>query len=198
MTTVPKLDAASEVIICQHFAAELEAYLKSDVMYWPIAAANPLGDQMPRLTIGGLLEALARADAAIGDLAPDWRAALQAAHAAHDRVVDDHHTAYTAKAAREVNSRLDAWSAYLDDAARKPADVAPYYPHEVRSRAKTFLLAQALGKNLATQTQQRVAAVDTRLTAMFEPGAFVWDKRLQSRFPPDQCWWLYGHLIARG
>ncbi len=195
--TIPKLDADSEVIICQSFAAELEAYLKSDVLYWPIATANPLGDKMPRLTIGGLLEAFARADAVIGDLAPDRRAALQAAHATHDRVADDHRIAYTAKAAREINSRLDVWGAYLDDATRKPLDVAPYYPHEVRSRAKAYLLSQALGRDLATNIQQRIIAVDTRLMAMFEPGAFVWDARLQRRFPKDQCWWLYGHLIVR-
>jgi hypothetical protein len=192
--SIPKLDAATEVTIAQWFVGDLEAYLKSDVMYWPITPTNPLGDKMPQLTIGGLLESFARATAALDDLSSDQRSILQAARAGHDRIVAAHRAAYINKAAREINSRLDAWSAYLDDAARKPSEVAAYYPHEVRSRAKVYLLAQTLGQELPSAAQQRMTALDTRLYAMFVPGAFVWDQRLQNMFPKDRCWWLYGQL----
>ncbi len=192
---IPKLDAGVEVTICQWFADELEAYLKSDVLYWPIASANPLGDKMPQLTIGGLLESFARAQAASHDLTSDQRSTLQAARAKHNRTCDARQAAYLNKAAREINSRLGAWSAYLDEASRKPSDAAPYYPHEVRSRAKAYLLAQALGKDLPASSQQRISSLDARLHAMFKPGSFVWDDRLKVAFPQATCWWLYGQLI---
>jgi hypothetical protein len=193
--SIPKLDAATEVTIARWFVDDLEAYLTSDVLYWPIASTNPLGDKMPQLTIGGLLESFARAAVAIDDLSSDQRSILQAARAEHDGIVAAHRAAYLNKAARELNSRLDVWSAYLDDATRKPAEVAAYYPHEVRTRAKAYLLARALGQELPLAVQKRITALDTRLYAMFAPGAFIWDQRLQDKFPKDRCWWLYGRLL---
>jgi hypothetical protein len=150
---------------------------------------------MPQLTIGGLLEALVRAEAAQADLTPDQHAALPAIRQQHDRIRDDRPVAYASKAMREFNSRLDAWTTYLDDAQRKPANVTAYYPHEVRARAKAQLLAQALGRDLPAVARARLSRLDARLLPMLQPGAFVWDERLKTAFPQDTCWWLYGRLI---
>jgi hypothetical protein len=193
--TIPKLDAQIEFTIARAMTNELEAYLKADVLFWTIAADNPLGAQMPQLTIGGLLEALVRAECGRADLTPDQAAALDALRQQHDRIRDDRPVAYANKAVREFNSRLDVWSNYLDDVQRKPADVAAYYPHEVRTRAKIHLLAQALGRDVPAAAQARLSRLDARLLPMLQPGAFVWDTRLQAAFPNDTCWWLYGHVI---
>ncbi len=61
--SIPQLDSSTELIISQRMAAELEDYLKSDVLYWHVSEPNPLGSHMPQLTIGALLEALTRAEA---------------------------------------------------------------------------------------------------------------------------------------
>ncbi len=193
--TIPKLDAQTEFTIARWMADELEAYLKADVLYWTIAPDNPLGAQMPQLTIGGLLEAIVRAEAARADLTPDQSVALTAIRQQHDRIRADRPVAYADKATREINSRLNVWSTYLDDAQRKPAEVAAYYPHEVRTRAKAQLLAQVLGDDLPPEAAARLARLDTRLRTLLQPGAFVWDPRLQAAFPQDTCWWLYGHVI---
>ncbi len=193
--TIPKLDASLEWTIAHWMADELDAYLKADVLYWSIAPHNPLGNKMPQLTIGGLLEALVRAEAAQADLAPDQQAALPAIRQQLDRIRGDRPVAYASKALREFNSRLDAWQTFLDDAQRKPADMAGYYPHEVRTRAKAYLLAQTLGSDLPTANRARLSRLDARLLPMLQPGAFVWDARLQPTFPQDKCWWLYGRLI---
>ncbi len=190
----PELHAEIDLTIARTFIAEMVDYLKAEVLYWPITRAQPLGDKMPQLTIGGLLEAIVRAEAAQNDLTPDQRAELQSIRAEHDRLASDRPVAYGNKAAREINSRLDAWSQYLDDAARKPADVAAYYPHEVRARAKAYLLAQQIEHDLPQNVRQRLALLDTRLRPLFKAGAFVWDDRLQAAFPPQPCWWLYGRL----
>ena len=193
--TIPGLDAHTDWTIARCMTDELDAYLKSDVLYWAVAPNNPLGTKMPQLTIGGLLEALVRAEAAQADLASDQQATLPAIRQQHDRIRADHPVAYANKALREFNSRLDAWNTYLDDAQRKPANVAAYYPHEVRARAKAQLLAQALGRDLPAATRARLSRLDARLLPMLHPGAFVWDPRLQAAFPQDTCWWLYGRLI---
>ncbi len=192
--TIPKLDAQTEWTIARWMADELEAYLKADVLYWTIASSNPLGAQMPQLTIGGLLEAIVRAEAARADLTPDQAAALPAIRQQHDRIRDDRPVAYANKATREINSRLDVWNNYLDDAQRKPADVAAYYPHEVRTRAKAHLLAQALDADLPKAAATRLTHLDARLRGLLQPGEFVWDARLQTAFPKGRCWWLYGHI----
>jgi hypothetical protein len=193
--TIPKLDAPTDWTIARWMTDELEDYLKSDVLYWTIAPDNPLGTKMPQLTIGGLLEALVRAEAAQADLPPDQLTALPAIRQQHDRTRGARPVAYANKAAREFNSRLDAWNTYLDDAQRKPATVTAYYPHEIRARAKAHLLAQSLGRDLPATARARLSRLDARLLPMLQPGAFVWDERLKVFFPHDTCWWLYGHLI---
>jgi hypothetical protein len=191
---IPKLDGATELTISRTLVDELELYLKSEVLYWPISPLNPLGDKMPPLTIGGLLEAMAWAEAARDELSGTQQAELQTIRQQHDRIRAAHQVAYHSKATREIGSRLDAWSTFLDDAERRPDDVAPYYPHEVRARAKAELLAQALGRELPSAEQQRLNLMDVRLRAMFQPGPFIWDERLKTAFPPHICWWLYGRV----
>ncbi|MBI5567731.1 MAG: hypothetical protein HY870_22720 [Chloroflexi bacterium] len=193
--TIPRLDAPTDWTIARWMTDELDAYLKADVLYWTVAPGNPLGTKMPQLTIGGLLEALVRAEAAHADLSSDQSTALPAIRQQHDRIRAAHAAAYANKALREFNSRLDAWTTFLDDAQRKPADVAAYYPHEVRTRARAHLLAQTLGHDLPTANRARLSRLDARLLPMLQPGAFVWDERLKTAFPQDTCWWLYGHLI---
>ena len=193
--TIPKLDAPTDWTIARWMTDELDAYLSADVLYWAVAPNNPLGTKMPQLTIGGLLEALVRAEAAHADLSSDQVAALPAIRQQPDRIRGDRPVAYAGKALREFNSRLDAWNTFLDDAQRKPADVAGYYPHEVRTRAKAYLLAQTLGTDRPAANRARLSRLDARLLPMLHPGAFVWDARLQAAFPQDNCWWLYGHLI---
>src|SRR5512143_3224323 len=108
---VPKLDGNIELIIVQHMLRDLEAYLKSDVLYWHVAEPNPLGSHMPQLTIGALLEALTRAAAALDDLSPGQRQELEAGHAHHDRTRAAHAALYVGKAIHELHSRLQAWEA---------------------------------------------------------------------------------------
>lgn len=190
---VPKLDGPTEYTIAQAMMAELIDYLKADVVYWRVAPTR-LGDKMPPLTIGGLLEATARATAAAADLTPDQLTQLNGFTARFDQIRATHPVALAARAMRELNSRLDAWSTYIDDVTRLPGDAAPYYPQEVRARAKAQLLARALDQNLPAAALQRINSLDARLRRSWATGAFVWDDRLQAVFPAASCWWLYGHV----
>jgi len=190
--SVPKLDGNTELIIVQHMLRDLEAYLKSDVLYWHVAEPNPLGSHMPQLTIGALLEAMTRASAAQNDLTPGQRQELEAARAQHDRIRAAHPAVYANKAIRELHYRLDAWKADLDDSDHKTRGV---YAQDVHVRAKIYLLEQALGAEVLTDLKQQREHLDQELYEVFVPGEFVWDARLQVAFPKDPCWWLHGHLL---
>ena len=191
---IPKLDGVLELTICRSMAAELDEYLRSNVLYWPVTPSNPLGDRMPQLTSGSLLEHLTRAEAALNELSPSQRIELESTRQLHDRVRQAHQTAYFARAVRELNSRLDAWAWYLDDYARHPSDLAAYYPHEIRTRVKVELLVQVLNHNVPAHSRTRLIKLDELLRGAFVAGPFVWDERLESFFPKSPCWWLYGQL----
>jgi hypothetical protein len=190
--SIPKLDGNTELIIVQHMVRDLEDYLKSEVLYWHVAEPNPLGSHMPQLTIGGLWEALTRADAAQGDLTSGQRQELQALRNQRDRIRAAHPALYVRKAIHELHSRLDAWRADLDDAGHKTRGI---YAQDVHVRAKIYLLEQALGGDVSAELQQQREQLDLQLYEVFVPGEFIWDARLQTTFPKNPCWWLYGHLL---
>ncbi len=185
--SVPKLDGSTELIIVQHMLRDLEDYLKSDVLYWHVAEPNPLGSQMPQLTIGALLEALVRAQAGGAETN-----VLATARALHDRIRTAHPARYVSKAVHELHSRLDAWHANLNDESRK---TQVFYAQDVRVRAKIFLLENALGADVPPEVKKQREQIDLELFEVFVPGEFVWDSRLKPAFPKDPCWWLYGHQL---
>jgi hypothetical protein len=190
--SVPKLDGSTELTIVQCMERELEEYLKSDVLYWHVAEPNPLGSQMPQLTIGALLEALTRAAAAQNELTPGQRQELAAARAQLDEVRAVHAARFVSKAIHELHGRLGAWKANIDDADRK---TKTYYAQDAHVRAKIFLLENALGADTPPEVLQHREQIDLELYEVFVPGEFIWDPRLQTAFPKNPCWWLYGHLL---
>jgi hypothetical protein len=187
MMSVPKLDGSTELTIAQHMLRDLEEYLKSDVLYWHVAEPNPLGSQMPRLTIGAVLEALVRAEAGGVDAT-----AQAAARSQHDRIRAAHPALYVSKAIHELHSRLDAWEANLADEGRK---TKVFYAQDARVRAKIYLLENALGADTPAELQKYREQLDRDLYEIFVPGEFIWDARLQAAFPKASCWWLYGHWL---
>lgn len=181
------IDVDFEATAARAMLAELEDYLKSDVVYWQVGP-NPLGNRMPKMTIGGLLESLTRAEAAGAAGIDAMRAELEIAKARH-------HARYLARAEKETHSRLDAWKWYLDDCQRARADAGDYYTNEVRSRLKAeLLLGELEAKGQGREVRSRAAALDEVVRAAWAPGEFIWDARLKPFFPPDRFWWLYGRL----
>jgi hypothetical protein len=190
--SIPQLDSGTELIISQRMVAELDDYLKSDVLYWHVAEPNPLGSHMPQLTIGALLEALTRAEAAKVDLLLGQQKELIGVRQQLDWIRTAHPALYVSKAIHELHSRLTAYRANLADAQRKTKG---FYTQDAHVRARIYLLEQALGPDVTPELLQQREQIDQELYEIFVPGEFIWDPRLQVAFPKDPCWWLYGHLL---
>lgn len=160
---------------------DLEQYLLSDELYWPVTAR---GYDLPRLTIGGLLLAKARLEAR-GER-------IEALLARLDAVRSKWRAAWGTKAGREFRSRFRLWNNYLTDYRQNPEGHADAYPHEVGNRVMLQLLLSELPS--APPEREALSRLDSILRASFLPANFIWETGLQPGFPREAYWFLYGKL----
>lgn len=159
---------------------ELETYLLSNELYWPITTR---GYVLPRLTIGGILLAKSRLEArseGIGTFVEHI-----------DLVHTKWRVAWEAKADREVQARFRLWSNYLADYRQNPERHVDAFPQEVSNRVMLHLLIAGLPK---PQVEEELFQLDSVLRTNFISGDFIWDVDLRSGFPPEEYWFLYGNL----
>ena len=149
---------------------ELEAYLLSNELYYPIPAHAA---DLTQLTLGGLLLTRARLGPTPGLAAQDAR--LESAR-------QNWRSAWEAKARREVHARSELWKDYLAEVRSDRRGAARQYSQNVRHRVIIALLGESSD------------LMDNSLRNMLIPGAFVWDAQLQGFFPQDKFWFLYGSL----
>ncbi len=173
-------------------AEELQAYLLSDVLYWPVSVSAPAGERAyPPVTLGNLLLSRARLrglslpEVAITqsrDIMEKMEAARQ-----HWR------TAWGRKAQQDFHARLAQWQAYLNEYRARPAENANRYAYEVRQRVILGLLKVELGKENELELAL-LPAMDRTLQSAFVAGNFIWEKELEAAFPKAAFWFLYGEL----
>jgi len=160
---------------------ELDDYLLSDELYWPITAR---GFDLPRLTIGGILLAKARLEAR-GERIESLVTQLKA-------VRSKWKVAWETKAGREVQARIRLWGNYLSDYRHNPEGHADAYAHEVRNRVMLHLLLAELPA--PPPEQEEMSRLEAVLRANLIPGDFIWEDDLSPGFPRDVYWFLYGKL----
>ena len=160
---------------------ELEAYLLSDELYWPISAR---GYDLPRLTVGGILLAKARLEAR-GERIESLVAQL-------DAVRSKWRVAWETKAGCGVQARMRLWGNYLSDYRHNPEGHADAYPYEVRYRVMLHLLLAELPT--PPPEQSGLTQLDSLLRVNLISSDFIWKFDLQSGFPREVYWYLYGKL----
>ncbi len=158
---------------------ELESYLLSKELYWPLHATTT---DFTQLTPGALLLVCARMRGWGGAEAASLETQL-------DAVRSKWRSAWEAKASREVHARSEMWKDYLAEARQAPSEHAREYRHQVRLRAMLELLSRE-----TSSSSDMVTELDAALRAIFAPGEFVWEAQLQSAFPHDRFWFLYGTI----
>jgi hypothetical protein len=146
---------------------ELQDYLLSNELYWPLSAASSL----PRLTLGGLLLARQR----LGTRADSQAAQIEALHSKWQ-------TAWDAKASHEARARGDLWKNYIQDYCESPESHASEYAQQVRNRAMLVLLGEESDP------------FDESVKSVFIPGDFIWENECAGNFSRDAFWFLFGKL----
>lgn len=136
-------ELASELIVVEQMAAELEDYLLGEQLFRQIVVDTPLGAQRPKMTLGGLYQRLI--DLAAADLGPNDRKRLQGAEAAWDAARGRFPDLFTAKLQRELVSFLNNWKYFLGQRVRDPQRWREDYRVEQRNRQRVMLIIGLLG-----------------------------------------------------
>ncbi len=176
---------------------ELQAYLLSNEIYWPLGLATPAGERpYPRMTLGWLLLARTRLE---GHLSAGQPSARSRVVESQFRELDDTRSrwriAWEKKAAQEFHARLTLWANFLNDYRGDKASFANQYLYEAQRRVMLHLLASET--EIPQHALDLLAGLDRFLQAVLHPGVFVWEKEIAPGFPPVRYWYLYGTLPKR-
>ena len=170
----------------------LENFLMSGDVYWPIGASAPAGHPpYPQLTLGGVLLALARAQARVSD--PEERARLADMQEKLDDIRSRWRVAWGKKAGKEFGARLNLWRNFLEDYRNDRENNSDRYNYEVRRRVQLQLLAPDV-EDVSEAQMELLNGLDRLLQAMLAPSEFIWEEALKPSFPQDPFWYLYGVL----
>lgn len=181
---------------------ELEQYLLSSQLYWPVHVITPTGGTpYPRLTPGELL--LAREKLRAYSLSAEYKNEVASpVRAEIDRLERDFETIrlkwrinWGKKSAQDFSARLFLWRNFLGEYRKVPDDQAPFFAYEVRSRVIMQLLEpEAVDIPVAELDMRK--GLDTLLRAILLSGEFIWEAALEPGFSKAEYWYLYGQPIT--
>lgn len=170
---------------------ELEEYLLSNVLYWPMTArgGKHLAAGMTQLTIGNLLLSIRRLETAGAKLGEMISEVTVLRHLV-EQVREQWKSNWDKKAGAEIRSRLTQWDHYLAEMAGQQGGSHGDYPYNIRQRVILELLLAEIDKPLSKE-QTYLAALDQRIRSSTHPSGFLWDETLQAGFPEQPFWFLY-------
>lgn len=170
---------------------ELESYLLSDHMYWPLdAKTRPEEPVFPNLTLGNLLLAEARLKAR--QASPEQQAQLDEVLRTLDQLRAHWRVAWSKKAEQSIQNRLKMWVDFIDEYSRAPEANADRYAYEVQRRVMLDLLLA--DENAPEGVVELLGKLDALVKTFLVPGDFIWEAELQDGFPRNKYWYLYGKL----
>lgn len=181
---------ALDLAILQEMAGQMEDYLKSETLFWPMQYSD-----MPKLTLGGFWLRQHRLTALHTLLTADQLAQLATVIKQFETAVSDWVVRTEQRAHTELAARIRQWSEYLRDVhAGKATDIAGY-PAHVETRAIIAALIEQLQQRpyqLDESVSAPILQQDKGLRARWAPGDFVWPPAWQVAYPKPEFWWLYG------
>jgi hypothetical protein len=166
---------------------ELEEYLLSPELFWPLGSRNPAIPE-DRLTLGTLLLCLDQLNA----LRQDWDIHTETSYRklelTWEQSLEKWKSAIVNKAEHEVRSRMNLWTAYLHDLDEGQAGQFDYR-REVRNRV---ILERLFDLDVPRELWDRELQAAERLhRSLVEPSEFIWPEHLQSQYPREPFWFLY-------
>ncbi len=172
---------------------EVEDYLTSSAVFWPLASHPPAGaPPYPRLSLGGLLTALAELRARAGELSEAEQRALQDLEQAWQKLSQRRSAALRQKALAEARQRVNLWRAYLQDLEEGQASVDDYAQAAYHRTALDSLRPLLEDSPEGRAMLEEAARFDSRLRQRWRPGRFIGPESAAPAHPHDRHWWLYG------
>jgi hypothetical protein len=171
-------------------AAALVPYIYQDELY------GVLSNDLPRLTVGGLIMRLNRLGILDNLLSEPQRQAVSMARSQFDKAKTEWAVAYEGKLKRELTARLRALGQFIMDCVDRRL-CADLYPGEIEKRVMVAGLqaeAQARGV-LEPAIASQIAGIDDRIHMLTRPGDFLWDARLEPAYPRASFWYLYVTVV---
>lgn len=174
--------------------SDLEGYLLSSDLYWPLGTkAPPGGPPFPRLTLGSLLLTL-------DELTAQKESHLTTHSVQRDRLLiqfqafqDRWPAGMERKATHEMQSRLYLWKSYLAE-IEESSSGAEDYKREVRHRVFFERLSELAEKRVEAQDLiQKMRRMDSQIRRRWFKSEFIWDEALERIYPDPKYWFLYGH-----
>jgi len=180
-----------DVTYVQSTVHELEEYLLSDVLFWPLTgkSGKPLPAGATQLTIGNLLLSIKRLEAA-GELSNRALSEATGLTGLVQRVRSQWKSNWDKKASLEIRSRLTQWDHYLAEVASEHGWNHGDYAYNIRQRVILELLLGDVDK-LMPKEQTYLVVLDQRLRSNTLPSEFVWDEMLRAGFAEQTFWFLY-------
>lgn len=181
---------AQDLAILQEMASQMEDYLKSETLFWPMQFSD-----MPQLTLGGYWLRQYRLTALHTLLTGEQQAQLSAAIKMFETAVSNWTVRTEQRAHTELETRIRQWSEYLRDVASGSSAETVNYGARVEVRAIMAALVDQLQQppyKLAQSLVKTILQQDKALRARWQNGPFVWPEAWQPAYPQPEFWWLYG------
>jgi hypothetical protein len=177
--------------LLERMIEELEPFLLSKQVFWPLNHSGTLKTSLPRLTLGGLLLTLSELAALNPQM--DSKQVMR-----YDRLLQKFEgirqkwrTAIENKAIQELKMRLNLWRGYLNDVEEQPNWIENY-PTEVRNRVMIDHLTTLIGPNPELENEfQAIGNLDHRIQDFLIPGEFIWEDSLRPSYPQEKFPYLY-------
>jgi hypothetical protein len=177
---------------------EIERYLLSSELFWPLSARAPSGTpHFPRLTLGGLLLAFDELRAHQADMDALQSQQFRVLHSRFEEFKSTWFAAMERKAFNELRCRINLWKAYLFD-LEEDADEADRFPQEVRNRMMISHLSSLASSLPETQElKPHIQYLDSRMWQTFKSGEFVLAERLRAVYPREEYPFLYAQARSK-
>jgi hypothetical protein len=191
------LSVEHELTVLEAMAAELEPYLKADILYWQLSPQRRISPPPPLLTVGGALLREQRLEAMKDEMKGEQQARLEAAREEFEEAMTEWKAHAAQKIVRELGARVNSWRWYVAECQTRNRSCITSYPSEAEKRTILALLLDRAAQYMDVgEFRERVRELDAQFKGHFESGAFVWDERLQAAFPQERFWWLYGRPVV--
>lgn len=184
-------DPTADLHALEAMASHLTPYLYENELYGVIS------NDLPRLTIGGLLMRLHRLEALQNRLSSDQQRRVAEARQSFEQKRSEWRSHYEDKLKQEIDARLNNLGAFLEDYRDDRQQARSAYPAEATHRIIIERLRdEAQSLNLwDREYENKLHRLDGRLrgTLDTENKTFVPPNGLEEVYPEQQYWWLYAY-----